>query len=242
MSTAYSHRGIRTGLEENTLAAFQRAWDAGIPHLETDVRTSADGTVYAFHDDTVDRITGGTGPVAEHRDAQLDALRAGGQPLCTFAQLLAAFPGATFNVDVKDERSIAPLAKVIEEQHAHQRVALAAFDSARSAAVAHLLSAPIRRSPGRREIILIWLCAHLFGRVPRRLARDWWAVQVPFKQGILPVATGRFIRAVQAAGAQVHVWVVNDEPTMRLLAARGADGIMSDDGQLLVQVLRSLGA
>lgn len=237
MTYGFTHRGVRSGLEENTLIAFKRAVDLGITHLETDVHASKDGTVYLFHDETVDRITDGQGKFNDFDDAQLEQLRAGGEKLCTLQQLLDAFPQALLNLDVKDNEVIIPLAELIERLGVHQRVALASFSTRRSAAVAQRLSAPIRRSPGQWRMILIWLCAHLLGRVPRVVIKDFWAVQIPKKQGIVPVATHRFIRAVQAAGAQVHVWVVNDEPTMRELMAKNVDAIMSDDASLLVRVL-----
>lgn len=239
MTYAFTHRGVRTGAEENTLIAFQRAVDLGITHLESDVHASADGTVYLFHDETLDRITEASGKFNDFTGEQLATVRAGGQPLCTLDALLDAFPQATVNLDVKDAHVIGPLAELIERRGAHQRIALAAFSSVRSAAVGHLLSAPIRRSPGRREIIAIWLFAHLFGWVPRGLVKDFWAVQVPLKQGRLPVATRRFTRAVQRAGAQVHVWVVNDAPTMWMLKDRKVDAIMSDDAALLAEILGS---
>jgi len=240
MTYAFTHRGVRHADEENTLVAFQRAVDLGVLHLESDVHASADGTVYLFHDETLDRVTDASGKFNERTDDQLAQITAGGEPLCTLDQLLDAFPQAqVVNLDVKDEHVIGPLAELIERRGAHQQIALASFSSARSHAVRHLLSAPIRRSPGQREIILIWLCAHLLGWVPRQLVKDFWAVQVPFKQGWLPVATSRFTRAVQRAGAQVHVWVVNDEPTMELLKARNVDAIMSDDARLLMKVLGS---
>jgi len=240
MTYAFTHRGVRHADEENTLVAFQRAVDLGVLHLESDVHASADGTVYLFHDETLDRVTDASGKFNERTDDQLAQITAGGEPLCTLDQLLDAFPQAqVVNLDVKDEHVIGPLAELIERRGAHQQIALASFSSARSHAVRHLLSAPIRRSPGQREIILIWLCAHLLGWVPKKLVKDFWAVQVPFKQGWLPVATGRFTRAVQRAGAQVHVWVVNDEPTMKLLKDRKVDAIMSDDAQLLMKVLES---
>ncbi|MGZ2224246.1 glycerophosphodiester phosphodiesterase family protein [Glutamicibacter sp. HZAU] len=239
MTYAFSHRGVRTGNEENTLLAFQRAAELGITHFESDVHASADGTVYLFHDHTLDRVTDASGNFNGFTDAQLAEVRAGGQPLCTLDELLDAFGHATLNLDVKDEHVIGPLAELIERRKAHGQIALASFSSARSAAVGHLLSAPIRRSPGQREIVAIWLCAHLLGWVPKRLLAGYWAVQVPLKQGILPVATRRFIKAVHRAGAQVHVWVIDDEPTMRLLMDRKADAIMSDDAALLVRVLGS---
>ncbi|WP_313812583.1 glycerophosphodiester phosphodiesterase family protein [Glutamicibacter sp.] len=237
MTYAFSHRGVRNGAEENTLVAFQRAVDLGISHLESDVHASKDGTVYLFHDHTVDRITEGTGEFNHFSDAQLAQLRAGGEKLCTLDELLDAFPHKLLNIDVKDENVIGPLAQLIERRGAHTNIALASFSTRRSAAVAKLLSAPIRRSPGQLRMVLIWLSAHLIGRVPQRLIRDFWAVQVPNKQGRIPVATARFIKAVHAAGSQVHVWVINDEATMRELVAKNADAIMSDDARLLVQVL-----
>ena len=240
MTYAFTHRGVRHADEENTLVAFQRAVDLGVLHLESDVHASADGTVYLFHDEILDRVTDASGKFNERTDDQLAQITAGGEPLCTLDQLLDAFPQAqVVNLDVKDEHVIGPLAELIERRGAHQQIALASFSSARSHAVRHLLSAPIRRSPGQREIILIWLCAHLFGWVPQRLVKGFWAVQVPFKQGWLPVATRRFTKAVQRAGAQVHVWVINDEPTMKLLVDRNVDAIMSDEAELLMKVLGS---
>ncbi|WP_334121246.1 glycerophosphodiester phosphodiesterase family protein [Glutamicibacter sp.] len=240
MTYAFSHRGVRHGHEENTLVSFQRAVDAGVTHLESDVHASADGTVYLFHDETLDRVTTATGKFSDRTDAELAQITAGGEPLCTLDELLDAFPQVqVVNLDVKDEHVIGPLAELIERRAAHQQIALASFSSARSHAVRHLLSAPIRRSPGQSEIILIWLCAHLLGWVPKALVKDFWAVQVPFKQAWLPVATRRFTRAVQRAGAQVHVWVINDEPTMELLMERKVDAIMSDDAPLLMKVLSS---
>lgn len=240
MTYAFTHRGVRRSDEENTLLAFQRAVELGVTHLESDVHASADGTVYLFHDETLDRITDATGKFGESTDEELAQITAGGEPLCTLDELLDAVPQARIvNLDVKDEQVIGPLAELIERRGAHQQIALASFSSARSHAVSHLLSAPIRRSPGQREIILIWLCAHLFGWVPQRLVKGFWAVQVPFKQAWLPVATRRFTKAVQRAGAQVHVWVINDEPTMKLLVDQNVDAIMSDDAELLMKVLGS---
>lgn len=237
MTYAFSHRGVRAGNEENTLIAFQRAWDLGITHLETDVRASKDGTVYAFHDERLDRVTNATGALHDWSDEQLRTVRAGTEPLCTLRELLLSFPAAIFNIDVKETQVIAPLAKLIEELGCHQQIALAAFDGSRSAAVQHLLSAPVRRSPGMRQLALIWFCASLFGHIPAGLMRGFWAVQVPLKYGVLPVVTSRFIKAVHRAQGEVHVWVIDDEQTMRALIAKNVDAIMSDQARLLVKVL-----
>jgi glycerophosphoryl diester phosphodiesterase len=54
-----AHRGLHRGaaVPENSLLAFQHAIEAGFA-IEMDVRLSGDGNVYAFHDDTLGRLTG----------------------------------------------------------------------------------------------------------------------------------------------------------------------------------------
>lgn len=47
----FAHRGHHNETcSENTLAAFQRAVDAGCDGIETDIRIAADGTAFLFHD------------------------------------------------------------------------------------------------------------------------------------------------------------------------------------------------
>jgi glycerophosphoryl diester phosphodiesterase len=57
-------------------------------------------------------------------------------------------------------------------------------------------------------------------------------VQVPE-----PVATRAFIGRAHQLGLQVHVWTVNDRPTMEGLLNLGVDGIMTDETVTLREVL-----
>src|SRR6476620_9403821 len=59
----FAHRGgaltgDNVGLE-NSMVAFEAAVRLGYRHLETDVHTSSDGRLIAFHDSTLDRTTDG---------------------------------------------------------------------------------------------------------------------------------------------------------------------------------------
>lgn len=77
-SVRYAHRGLHgtVGGEEfaaeNSMTAFKRAKEHGFG-IELDVRVSKDGEVVVFHDETVDRVTGGEGRVS---DLTLDELKA----------------------------------------------------------------------------------------------------------------------------------------------------------------------
>lgn len=72
-----AHRGCHDQAPENTFAAAQACIDLGVPYIEVDVRTSADGVFYIIHDATVDRTTNGSGWVSRLSAAQLDRLDAG---------------------------------------------------------------------------------------------------------------------------------------------------------------------
>ena len=71
-----THRGERFTAPENTITAFQRAIDAGVDMIETDVRMTKDRELVIMHDPTVDRTTDGTGLVHEMTLAQFKVLDA----------------------------------------------------------------------------------------------------------------------------------------------------------------------
>lgn len=71
-----AHRGLHTQdktTPENSIAAFAAAADAGYG-IELDIQLSADGEVVVFHDDTLDRVTEGSGRVDNYTLAQLKEL------------------------------------------------------------------------------------------------------------------------------------------------------------------------
>lgn len=69
-----AHRGEHQQHQENTLEAIQGSIAAGADFTEMDVRRSKDGRYLLMHDATVDRMTDGHGPVAEHSWAELARL------------------------------------------------------------------------------------------------------------------------------------------------------------------------
>lgn len=71
-----AHRGYHdaaSGIPENSRAAFRAAMVMGYA-IELDVQLSADGLAMVFHDDTLDRMTDGTGPVRAQEAAALGGL------------------------------------------------------------------------------------------------------------------------------------------------------------------------
>jgi glycerophosphoryl diester phosphodiesterase len=142
-----AHRGASHDAPENTIAAFKRAWDAGVECVELDVHLTSDGVPVIIHDADTKRTTGKVGKVASQTLAEIRALDAGtwkhpsfaGERIPTLAEALATIPrGRTMFVEIKTgPDTVPPVAKVIREQTpAGANIALQAFDPASLALLA----------------------------------------------------------------------------------------------------------
>jgi glycerophosphoryl diester phosphodiesterase len=241
---ALAHRGgaglpANDGIE-NTLTAFRNAVALGYVFLETDVHVSADGVVYAFHDDHLGRMTGVETPIADLTSAEIDRTPvAGREPVPRLADLLATLPDARFNIDVKADGAVGPTVEVVEAAGAASRVCLASFSGRRLLRLRRLCP-DAARSAGPLEIAALKLGPV---RWVRRLAarRGVDCLQVPVRRGPLTVVTPRFVRRAHDTGLQVHVWTVDDPAEMRHLLEIGVDGIVTDRPDVLRDVLTERG-
>jgi glycerophosphoryl diester phosphodiesterase len=73
----HAHRGGGLGdgkpvALENSLSAFKSAGGRAADVVELDVHVSKDGVPFVMHDGTLDRTTDCSGPVADHKGAELD--------------------------------------------------------------------------------------------------------------------------------------------------------------------------
>ncbi|MFJ9690207.1 glycerophosphodiester phosphodiesterase [Streptomyces bacillaris] len=237
---AFAHRGGAADGVENTAAAFRRAAAAGYRYFETDVHTTADGRLVAFHDATLDRVTDATGRISALPWSEVRRARVGGtEPLPLFEELLEEFPEARWNVDLKAEPALAPLLELIRRTGAWDRVCVGSFSEARVAR-AHRLAGPrLATSYGVRGVLGLRLRS--WG-IPAALRAGAVCAQVPERQGGIPVVDARFVRTAHARGLQVHVWTVNEPDRMRRLLDLGVDGIMTDHIETLRTVLSERGA
>jgi len=94
-----AHRGLhdlKNGIVENTATAFMRALDRGYA-IECDVQITSDGEAVVFHDDTLDRLTDGRGPVnaKSARAIRSLAFKAGKDRIQTLGELLDQVAGST---------------------------------------------------------------------------------------------------------------------------------------------------
>ncbi len=73
-----AHRGFSSVYPQNTLPAFGGAAEAGFDGFELDVHTTKDGKWVVIHDDTVDKMTDGTGEVDNFTLEEIRSLKIDG--------------------------------------------------------------------------------------------------------------------------------------------------------------------
>ena len=255
---AFAHRGGAAHAPENSWPAFEHAVKLGYTYLETDARATFDGKLMAFHDRNLERVTDAEGPINMKSYREVAALRvAGSEPIPLIEDLLGAWPGVRFNIDVKDEAGIPLLPGVLRRTSAWDRVCLTSFSGARLRAVRKLLDHPVCMTTSPSAIAAVRYSIGVGSRgsagsagsmgptgpgrsqepptrlLARRLSQAGaCCAQVPGR-----VATRPFVRRAHALGLDVHVWTINDRAGMTRFLDLGADGIMTDDIETLREVL-----
>jgi glycerophosphoryl diester phosphodiesterase len=238
---AFAHRGGTSEHPENTMPAFEHAVGLGYRYLETDVHLTADGVLVAFHDTDLRRTCGVDAAIVDLPWSEIRDLRVDGQePIPLMRDLLERWPDVRFNIDCKADPAAQPLAQLVTETEAIDRVCIGSFSHRRLMRLRRQLGRRLLTSLSPPEIGSLRLAARLGGSHPR-------AAQVPTGGGRaagighLEIVTEAFIRRAHARDIAVHVWTINDAPEMDRLLDLGADGIMTDRPELLREVFERRG-
>lgn len=219
------------------MTAFAAAVAMGYRYIETDVHATADGTLVAFHDHTLDRVTDMTGDIGELTYVEVRRARVGGDPIPLLEDVLGAWPGLRVHIDAKHLAAAGPLVAAVDRTAAHDRVCIGSFSDRTVRALRRLSQDRICTWMGRAEILLLRM-ASLGVPAPRSVAG---CTQVPVRQGRLPMVDRRFVDTAHRRDVGVHVWTINDGDEMERLLDLGVDAILSDRPTLLKHVLVARG-
>ena len=108
--TFVAHRGLfdnGCGIPENSVPAFAKASEMGFG-IETDVQMTKDGVLVVFHDDTLKRMTGAEGKLADYTFDELRKLRLldTEYQIPTFQEFLEVANGVNLVVEIKTHSDI----------------------------------------------------------------------------------------------------------------------------------------
>ncbi|MDP9074015.1 MAG: glycerophosphodiester phosphodiesterase [Actinomycetota bacterium] len=236
---ALAHRGGSAEAPENTMVAFEAAMKLGYTYLETDVHTTADGVLVAFHDHDLDRVSDRRGRISELPYVQVRQARVQGEPIPLLEDILGAWPEARVNIDAKHDACVPALVETIERTGAHSRVCIGAFSTRRAKRLRLMTGGRVCSWMGRTELFRLRL--HSLGLPRRAHVPQTSCAEAPIRQGSLRMVDRSFVDVAHGGGVVVLVWTVNDRQDMEDMLDLGVDGIFSDRPTMLKQVLEQRG-
>lgn len=254
-----AHRGGKALAPENTLEAFRNADKLGADILEYDVHITVDGHLVVIHDDTVDRTTNGTGRVNEMTLKEIKALDAGyhfqdedgnfsfrgkGVQIPTVDEVFSEFSNEKHLIELKDTNHSMMYGALINEMwHAIQnhnmkdKVLIASFDHDINLRFQNVSNGEVAIGAGEDETRQFVTMHKAFLNMLYRPKAA--AFQLPVEREGFNLADWKLIRGANNRGMHVYYWTINEEESMKNLIELGADGIMTDNPRLLMDVISS---
>lgn len=222
----FAHRGGALDNPENTIEAFAAAIDMGYSYMETDVHASADGVLFAFHDPHLGRVTNTQAYIGDLFAKEIDSIKV--QEIGTIPRmedLLASWPQAKFNIDIKSDAAILPMEELIKTTGCIDKVCVSSFFDHRIQHHRKRFGPRLCTSMGKFEVTKFFSMANgLLAPASFEAA----CAQLPFKMGKRIVITEKTVELAHEVGLDLHVWTVNDADSIQTMIAAKVDGIMTD--------------
>jgi len=231
-----AHRGASREAPENTLAAFDLAWQQGADGIEADFRLTQDGRIVCLHDAGTGRTAGVDLTVAAASFDELRQLDVGswkgaewqGERIPSLEEVLAQTPaGKKIYVELKSgPEIIAPLRQILlASRVSHEQLRLLAFDAQLVARLKELLPEirvclnvdyrwnlrRLRRPSLERILAILEQCG-----------ADGLSSQAR------PLLAEQVVTGLQQRGKEVHVWTVDSPRSAGHYCRLEVDSIMTN--------------
>ncbi len=256
-----AHRGGTKFFPENTLLAFQYSEDIGVDVLELDIHLTADSQIVVCHDKTIDRTSDSSGEIRYMDYQTLSTFNFGyhfidengdypyrndAVKIPLLEEVFQQFPNSKMIIEIKSEgyngkRTAAELLDLIESYNMQDKVASFSFDhqimdfyhrnndlpSYTGASILDVLDFAIQANNNNNDII--------------KARYDIMAL--PLELEGIPLNTDKktLFEIAHKSGISICYWTINDTETMKDLILKGADGIITNRPDKLIEVLIELG-
>jgi glycerophosphoryl diester phosphodiesterase len=236
----FAHRGFIGKYPENTMLAFQKAWEVQADGIELDVQLTKDGEVVVIHDERVDRTTGGKGNVRDFTLAELRKLDAsyiyagqvGFNPIPTLDEYLRWVKDTTLVTNIELKTGVFPYegieAKVwelIKKYGLEDRIIISSFNH-------HSVLRMRELAPQLKYGLLeeSWLVA------PGAYTA---AVGVPCYHPYHGSLTDATVAELKSHGIEINTWTVNDEESVKRFRDLGVDIVIGNFPDMVKKILEA---
>jgi glycerophosphoryl diester phosphodiesterase len=256
-----AHRGASDISPEHTLAAYQKAIDAGADGLECDVRLTADGHLVCVHDRRIERTSNGSGVLSTMSLEELQELDWGSWKN-PWAELddEAELPDADQLTVLTLERLLAMvrdcgrrLELAIETKHPTRYAGLVERRLIETLDRFGWAKPRLGEESPARVMSFSWLSLRRMRALAPELRTVLLMDRVPlrFRDGSLPTGVSiagpsleivtahpEYVARVHGHGHQVHVWTVNHLEDIEHCHRTGVDTIITDRPETALAALR----
>ena len=242
-----AHRGHSIAYPENTLEAYRKAIELGVEMIECDVNITNDGTLVMIHDPTLDRTTTGTGRVSAITWNDVQQLDAGGKFHPQFdgvkipsteetlllykeARILSCFEVKGANGDESDRIALRLLELFIK----HDMLDTAFMSSY------HHESLHLAKSKCSELLVAPERLPDDAPADPPEAVRQAKSFNAPVLQHQYTVLTADVVHTLHENEIAVWSWSTTHEDSLIYSIEIGADALMGDDVQLMLDVLNRM--
>ena len=229
MPMIYAHRGASGYAPENTLRAFALAADMHADGVELDVQRTRDGVLVVFHDETVDRVTGGHGFIADMTLAEVKRLRVcrpfPDQPeeIPTLEEVFALLKSRGLRCNAELKNSFLPYPGM-EAEVLDLASKMGMTDAMLYSSFQHHSMARVKQLDPAARTGLLYAAT---------LVRPWDYAKSIGADALHPEFTEILqireeVERAHALGIEVNPWTVNEESHLRAMIAAGCDRIITN--------------
>lgn len=265
-----AHGGAKLMNPENTWMAFKYAYDLGVDVLEMDLRLTQDNQLITYHNDNLEDFSTLSGKPIDYTYDEISMHNFGvnftdlngNQPYknlseeefasfqndlapATLKDLFETYGDSTLYIcEIKDEgergmRAAEALLDLIQEYNLENEVIVASFNQDvlsyfRSIAPKTILTS-FDMSSATDFVIANYAGYGIFTNY------DHSGLQLPPSQSNIPLDTSYLIYKIHKNNMFVHYWTINDVDKMKQLIKQGADGLITDRPDLLIDLLSEMG-
>ena len=251
-----AHQGGNKIYPDESLLAFTNAINMGIQVIEFDVHRTKDGIIVINHDQTIDRLTNGTGLIREMSWVELQQVdgaynwspdgltypyRGKGIKILSLIEMMDAFPQQLYDIEIKqhDPPLEKDLCDLLRKYGVAADQAIVASFRDETLARFHDICPEVAISLPVNQGTVLYILSRV--GLERLLPLDAVVAQLPTTfstiLGQLELDR-RYIEAFAKGDRQVWVWTVNDSIEMKRLVNMGAHGIITDRPDILMDFVQ----
>ena len=217
MFVNYAHRGASAYMPENTLLSFYTGISMNASGIETDVQRTKDGVLVLFHDNTLERVTGECGSIADYTLAELQAFSVKNDNyrdrIVTLEDFLEhfSFMDITFAIELKVAGIERDVAELLRRYNMSSKTVVTSF----------YLDYIARFKKEAPEFRVGYLTSSVDAELEAKLIELGVDEICPKAADI----TAQLVNRWHLMGFRVRAWGVSNESIMRLAYAAGVDGM-----------------